>query len=81
MEFKIFETAEDLAHMVGVGCQVLIHDGCEFHIDFVESESERGTYFMANGTEPNQYCELSIDNLLCIRDGDIDDLSGFGGGQ
>jgi hypothetical protein len=54
-----FESAEDLAHEVGTCEEVLIFDGCDYHIDYVETESEFGTYFMANETKPEFYCVMT----------------------
>ncbi len=80
MNWKKFESAEDLAHELGVGVNILFHDGCDFVIDYVETEVEHGTYFMANDTRPEQYCELDDENLIAIHDNQVDDVADFGGG-
>ena len=58
MKWHKFYSAEDLAHEIGQGEEVLIFDGADYHIDYVESESEFGTYFMANGSQPEFYCRI-----------------------
>ena len=70
MNWKKFESAEDLAHDVDCGVDILFHDGCDYSIDYVEVEAEFGTYFLANGTEPEQYCELHDSMLIELNGGD-----------
>lgn len=41
------------------GEEVLVWDGCDYHIDFVEVCADMGTFYMANGTEPTHYKELT----------------------
>lgn len=38
--------------------ELLIWDGCEYHIDHVEFCPDQGVQYMANGTEPVSYMEL-----------------------
>lgn len=42
---------------------LLIWDGCQYHIDYVDFCPERGVQFMANGTEPVSYMELKEPEL------------------
>lgn len=44
MNWIKFVTEEDLAYEVGVGCEVLVFDGCNYSIDYVETEVEHGSY-------------------------------------
>ena len=59
MNWIKFVTAEDLSHEVGAGHEVLVFDGCDYFIDYVEIEVEHGSYFMANGSKPEFYCRLT----------------------
>ncbi|WP_051560584.1 hypothetical protein [Marinobacterium jannaschii] len=40
------------------GKEVLIWDGCDHHIDYVDICPESGTFYMANGTEPTHWKPL-----------------------
>ena len=37
---------------------VLVWDGCQVHIDYVEPEVDKGTYYWANGSETTHYMPL-----------------------
>lgn len=41
-----------------VGEELLIWDGCDYHIDYVDINADDGTHFMANNTDPIAYREL-----------------------
>jgi len=38
--------------------EILIFDGCDFHIDYVEVDSETGNHYMANNTSPISWMHL-----------------------
>lgn len=57
MNWEKFLSAEDLYH--DCDQEVLIWDGCEYHIDYVETDSEFGAFYMANDTQPEFYCRLT----------------------
>lgn len=40
------------------GTEILVWDGCDYHIDYVEVDVESGAYYMANGAEPVSYMVL-----------------------
>ena len=54
-EWISIESVEDIST---VGTEILVWDGCEHHIDYVDVEIEYGAHYMANGTEPTHYMEL-----------------------
>ena len=39
--------------------EILVWDGCDYHIDYIDVCAETGTYFMANKTEPTHYMILT----------------------
>lgn len=41
-----------------VGREILVWNGCECHIDYVEVSAEDGCYYMANETEPTHWMPL-----------------------
>ncbi len=41
-----------------VGEEILIYDGCEINIDYVECCADTGMYYMANGYEVSHYMPL-----------------------
>ena len=45
------ETPEDIFDKVK-DSEVLVWDGCQFHVDYVESDVDTGAFYMANGSEP-----------------------------
>ena len=51
-----FETPEDI-HIKGD--EILLWDGCDYHIDYVEIDCDSGFYYMANGTEATHYKALT----------------------
>lgn len=40
------------------GEEILVFDGAEWHIDYVESCVETGTFYMANDTRPTHWQKL-----------------------
>lgn len=55
MEWISVESPEDIMIQ---GEEILIWDGCDFHIDYVDVCPEYGHAYMANGTEPTHYAKL-----------------------
>ncbi len=56
MEWIEIESAED----VDCDCEVLIYDGCDYYLDFVDIDTETGAVFFANGTsQATHYSRLS----------------------
>ncbi len=45
----------DSAEDVRCDHEVLLWDGCDFHLDYVEYDTETGTHFFSNGTEATHY--------------------------
>lgn len=54
VEWVEIDTAEDVEKS-HVGDEIILWDGCDFAIDYVETEVEFGTSFFANGTEATHY--------------------------
>lgn len=52
---EIVESIEDISV---VGDEILVWDGCDWHIDYVEVCPEYGHHYMANGTEVEQWMPL-----------------------
>lgn len=52
---EIVESIEDISV---VGEEILVWDGCDWHIDYVEVCPEWGHHYMANGTEVEQWMPL-----------------------
>lgn len=50
------DTPEDITL---VGEEILVWDGCDHEIDYVETCVDTGTYYMANGSEPTHWQMLS----------------------
>ena len=50
------DTPEDISPK---GVEVLVWDGCDYAIDFVEVCVDTGTFYMANGTVPTHYKALT----------------------
>lgn len=50
------ETPEDIQI---VGEEILVFDGCDHHIDYVEICAETGNYYMANDTQPTHWMPLT----------------------
>lgn len=46
------DSAEDINNG---GAELVLWDGCQFHIDYVDCEVDFGTSFFANGTEATHY--------------------------
>lgn len=55
MEWIKIESVEDIAVK---GEEVLVWDGCQCHIDFVEVCVDTGGFYMANNTEPTHWMPL-----------------------
>lgn len=49
------DTPEDISL---VGSEILVFDGCECAIDYVDVDAETGVYYMANGSEPTHWMPL-----------------------
>jgi hypothetical protein len=47
---EIIDSPEDIESNY-VGVDILVWDGCDWHIDYVDFCPDTGTYYMANGTE------------------------------
>lgn len=54
VEWVEIDSAEDVENAL-VGDDLILWDGCNFAIDYVETEVEFGTSFFANGTEATHY--------------------------
>jgi hypothetical protein len=54
VEWVEIDSAEDVENAL-VGDELILWDGCDFAIDYVETEVECGTSFFANGTEATHY--------------------------
>ena len=52
--FEEISSAEDCPG----GIELLVWDGCEFHIDWVDTCADTGVDFFSNGTEGIAYIEL-----------------------
>ncbi len=52
--FESIEAAEDCP----VGTELLLWDGCDFHIDYVETDVDTGCCYFANGGSGIAYIEL-----------------------
>ena len=55
--FEKIESTEDLP----TGINILIWDGCDFHLDYVDTDVDTGVNYMANNTEPLAYIALPYD--------------------
>ena len=55
-EWTEFETPEDIEIK---GEEILLWDGADYHIDYVEVDVVTGCYYMANGTEATHYKALT----------------------
>lgn len=49
------DTPEDISI---AGEEILLWDGCEHHIDYVDCDVDTGASYMANGTEPTHWMPL-----------------------
>ncbi|UKA04459.1 hypothetical protein [Photobacterium damselae] len=47
---------------------ILVHDGCDWHIDYVDIDVDDGCNFMANNTQPQAWMPL----IKMTDDSDID---------
>lgn len=54
VEWVEIGSAEDVESAL-VGDELILWDGCELAIDYVETEVDFGTSFFANGTEATHY--------------------------
>lgn len=54
VEWVEIDSAEDVENAL-VGDELILWDGCNFVIDYVETEVDFGTSFFANGTEATHY--------------------------
>lgn len=54
VEWVEIDSAEDVESAL-VGDELILWDGCDFAIDYVETEVDYGTSFFANGTEATHY--------------------------
>lgn len=54
-EWIEIDSIEDIAV---VGDEILVWDGCECHIDYVEIDCDWGHSYMANGSEPTHWMPL-----------------------
>jgi len=55
MKWVKFESPEDIQ----TDAEVLVYDGCDYHIDYVDVCADSGIFYMANGTEPTHYAILA----------------------
>ena len=49
---------DDIEEIEIKGQEILLFDGEDFHIDYVDCESDYGTYFFANGTRATHWKKL-----------------------
>ena len=61
--------AIDSAEDVDCDHEVLLWDGCDWHLDYVEYDADNGVRFFANGTEATHYMLLAapLDNLEATK--------------
>ncbi len=46
-----------------IGSEILVFDGADYHIDYVDVSPDSGAYYMANGTSPTHWDRLSYDSM------------------
>lgn len=51
-----------------VGEDILVHDGCDWHVDYVEIDTDYGINYMANNTQPQAWMPLikMTDNSVVV---------------
>jgi hypothetical protein len=64
--FTDIDSAEDCPY----GTDLLLWDGCDFNIDYVDVDVDTGTSYFANGSQAIAYLELPQQELTAALLGD-----------
>ncbi|WAX23108.1 hypothetical protein pA_gene0067 [Vibrio phage 13VT501A] len=64
--FEKIESAEDCP----CGIDLVVWDGCDFHIDYVDIDADTGAFYFANGTEGIAFFELPKKDSAALHLGD-----------